>query len=218
MTYNITEEVQMALGDGTPIGRATTEKGTQDFVYLGSWIDTTWQDIKVRKGQAWAALNKMDSIWKSSLSRETKIGIFRATAEYVLLYGSEAWTSNKKVNKSLNGCYTRMLRKVLNVSWKQHLTNQQLYRTVPPVSSTIRQRRLKFAGHSVRQKDQNVSELVLWEPTHGTKSKGGQSKTFVDTLKEDTGCTSAEEIKSCMEDRDVWREIVSRCSVKSVHR
>ena len=23
MTYNITEEVQMALGDGTPIGRAT---------------------------------------------------------------------------------------------------------------------------------------------------------------------------------------------------
>ena len=218
MTYNTTEEVQMALGDGTPIGRATTEKGTQDFVYLGSWIDTTWQDIKVRKGQAWAALNKMDSIWKSSLSRETKIGIFRATAEYVLLYGSEAWTLNKKVNKSLNGCYTRMLRKVLNVSWKQHLTNQQLYGTVPPLSSTIRQRRLKFAGHSVRQKDQNVSELVLWEPTHGTKSKGGQSKTFVDTLKEDTGCTSAEEIKSCMEDRDVWREIVSRCSVKNVDR
>ena len=124
----------------------------------------------------------------------------------------------KKVNKSLNGCYTRMLRKGLNVSWKQHLTNLQLYETVPPVSSTIRQRRLKFAGHSVRQKDQNVSKLVLWGPTHGTKSKGGQSKTFVDTQKEGTGCTSAEEIKSCMEERDVWRKIVSRCSVKNVDR
>ena len=160
----------------------------------------------------------MHSIWKSSLPRETKICIFSATMEYVLLYGGETWTLKKKVNKSLNGCYTRMLRKGLNVSWKQHLTNLQLYETVPPVSSTIRQRRLKFAGHSVRQKDQNVSKLVLWGPTHGTKSKGGQSKTFVDTLKEDTGCTSAEEIKSCMEDRDVWREIVSRCSVKNVDR
>ena len=218
MTYNIAEEFQLALADGTHIGRAKTEKGTQDFVYLGSWIDTTWQDIKVRKGQAWAALNKMDKIWKSSLKRETKIGIFKSTVEYVLLYGSETWTLNKKLNKSLDGCYTRMLRKVLNVSWKQHLTNTELYGPLPPVSTTIRQRRLKFAGHSVRHQEHTVSELVLWEPSHGTKNKGGQPKTFVDILKEDTGCRSTNEIKTCMEDRDVWRGIVSRCSDKNVDR
>ena len=218
MTYNISEELQLALADGTKIGRAITEKGTQDFVYLGSWIDTTWQDIKVRKGQAWAALNKMDIIWKSPLKRETKIGIFKSTVEYVLLYGSETWTLNKKLNKSIDGCYTRMIRKVLNVSWKQHLTNQELYGELPPVSNIIRQRRLKFAGHTVRHPEQTVSEVVLWEPTHGMKNKGGQPKTFVDILKEDTGCKSTNEIRTCMEDRDVWRGIVSRCSAKNVVR
>ena len=78
----------------------------------------------MRKGQAWAALNKMDNIWKSNLERETKIGVFQATAQYVLLCGSESWTLTKKLNKSLDGCYTRMLRKVLNISWKRHMTNK----------------------------------------------------------------------------------------------
>ena len=69
MSYNIDEEFQLSLADGTKIKRAVTEKGTQDFKYLGAWIDNTLQDVKVRKGQAWGALNKMDSIWKSSLKR-----------------------------------------------------------------------------------------------------------------------------------------------------
>ena len=113
----------------------------QDFKYLGAWIDITWQDVKVRKGQAWSALNKMDKIWKSTLKRETKIGLFKATVEHVLLYGCETWTLTKKLNKSLDGCYTRMLRKALNISWKQHLTNKELYGELPPISNVIRKRR-----------------------------------------------------------------------------
>ena len=160
----------------------------------------------------------MDSIWKSSLKRETKLNLFKATVESVLLYGCETWTLNKRLSKSLDGCYTRMLRRVLNVSWKQHLTNKELYGALPPISSTIRKRRLKFAGHAVRAKDQTVSELVLWEPTQGTTSRGGQTKTFTDILKEDTGVNSTSEIKSCMQDRVVWRKLVSQCSAKKVDR
>ena len=126
MSYNISDEFQLSLADGTSITRAVTEAGAQDFKYLGAWIDNTWQEVKVRKGQAWAALNKMDNIWKSNIQRESKIGIFQATAQYVLLYGSESWTLTKKLNKSLDGCYTRMLRKVLNISWKRHMTNKEL--------------------------------------------------------------------------------------------
>ena len=161
----------------------------------------------------------MDKRWKSNLSRNTKINFFRATVEYVLLYGCETWTLNKKLNKSVDGCYTRMLRKVLNISWMQHLINNVLYGTLPQISQVIRTRRLKLAGHSFRQHhQQNVSDLVLWEPNHGTSKRGGCAKTYVDTLKEDTGCTSVEEIATCMEDRVVWRKIVSRCSGKNVDR
>ena len=219
MSYNISDEFQLSLADRTSITRAVTEAGAQDFKYLGAWIDNTWQDIKVRKGQAWAALNKMDDIWKSDLRRETKIGFFKATVEFVLLYGCETWTLNKKLNKSLDGCYTRMLRKALNISWKQHMTNKVLYGNRPQISDVIRKRRLKFAGHSVRQKEQqSVSEIVLWESTHWTRNAGGQAKSFVDILKEDTGCTSTHEVQTCMEDKVVWRKIVSRCPDKDVDR
>ena len=103
------------------------------------------QDVRVRKAQAWAALNKMDAIWKSKLGRKTKISLFSATVVSVLLYVCETWTLNKQMNRSLDGCYTRMLRKVLNLSWKQHIPNTTLYGDIPPMSHVIRKRRLKFA-------------------------------------------------------------------------
>jgi len=218
MSYNIPEEFELKLGDGTVIRRALTEKKEQDFKYLGSWVDTSYKDLKIRKALAWVAHNKMDKIWKSTLKRDTKINLFRATVQYVLLYGCETWTLNKKLNKSLDGCYTRLLRKAQNVSWKQHLTNKALYNGLPNISNVIRKRRLKFAGHSYRQHEDPVSELVLWQPKHGKRNKGAPVKNFIDILKEDTGLKNEQEIAACMEDRDVWKKIVSRFPDKEIDR
>ena len=176
ISYNIMEEFQLSLADGTRINRSVTQVGTQDFQYLGAWIDNTWQDIKVRKGQAWAALNKMDAIWKSSLKKETKIGLFKATVESVLLYGCETWTLNKKLNKSLDGCYTRMLRKVLNVSWKQHLTNKEVYGT--PISNLKRHQEKKAEiRRSLRSSTRPTSVracVVGTDPWHKEQRRTGE--------------------------------------------
>ena len=80
-----------------------------DFKYLGSWVDTSEKDIKVRKALAWKALNGMTSVWKSNLPWETK-HFFEATVESALQYGCESWTLKAAEQKSLDGCYTRMLR------------------------------------------------------------------------------------------------------------
>ena len=55
-----------------------------------------------------------------------------------------------------------------------------------------------------------ASNLVLWEPTQGQASRGGQSLTFIDQLLRDTSLKTAADIRTCMEDRDVWRVIVAR--------
>ena len=81
------------------------------------------------------------------LPRATKIRLFRATVDSVLPYGSETWTVIKKLEKSVNGCYTRMLWTALNVDWQQHMNNQELYGSPPTVSETLRERRLILAGH-----------------------------------------------------------------------
>jgi len=89
----------------------------QDFKYLGLVMSSTEADIKARKGMAWRACSKMDHIWKSNLNRTLKIRLLTSAVEAVLLYGCETWSLSKKQEQELDGYYTRMLRKALNISW-----------------------------------------------------------------------------------------------------
>ena len=153
-------------------------------------------------------------IWKSSLPANLKRKYFQATVESVLVYGATSWTLTKSLEKSLDGAYTRMLRAVLDLSWKQHPTLKELYDNIPPISSTIRDRRLRFAGHCFRSKEKIASDLILWQPSHGLRTPGRPSKTFVDKLAEDMNCKT-EELKNLMNDRKEWKERVMACLVHS---
>ena len=48
------------------------------------------------------------------------IYIFQAAVASILLYGCTTWTLTKRLEKKLDGNYTRMLRAILNKSWRQH--------------------------------------------------------------------------------------------------
>ena len=89
----------------------------------------------------------------------------------VLLCGSEAWTLTKYLEKQLKGWYTRLLRMVFSVHWKEHVTNEELYGTMMRVTDKIQESMMRFAGHNIRQ----ASKLMLWEPTHGQASRDGPS-------------------------------------------
>ncbi len=65
----------------------------------------------------------------------------------ILLYGSTTWTLTKRVEKKLDANYTRMLRAILNNSWRQHHTKHQLYGHLPPITKTIQVRRTRHTGH-----------------------------------------------------------------------
>ena len=80
-----------------------------------------------------------------------------------------------------------MPRVVKSMIWQKRSTNQVLYAGIARISTTIRQRRLRFSGHCWRSENEVVSDLVLWEPKHGKRSVGGQARTFVDLLEADTG-------------------------------
>ena len=92
----------------------TLLKKVDDFVYLGSNIASTEKDVLIRILKAWSALDRLRTIWKSTLPEQIKKGFFRAVVESVLLYGSSAWTLTKRIESKLNGTYTRMLRAILN--------------------------------------------------------------------------------------------------------
>ncbi|KAI8481133.1 hypothetical protein Bbelb_411470 [Branchiostoma belcheri] len=193
----------------------TLEK-VEDFKYLGSHMESTAKDINSRKAAAWRACNKMDKIWKSDLSSKLKTRLFLSTVESVLLYGCEAWTFTPKLEKQLDGCYTRMLRRVHNVHWEQHLTNKELYAGLPKLTTKIRARRLRFAGHTLRNCREIASNLVLWSPAHGGRRPGRPPLTYPDVLRRDVGLR-AEDMGKAMEDKDYWAAIVVRVAEEEWH-
>ena len=82
----------------------------------------------------------------------------------ILLYGCTTWTLTKRMEKKLDGYYTRMLRAILNKSWRQHPTKQQLYGHLQPMKKTIKVRRTRHAGHCWRCRDELISDVLLWSP------------------------------------------------------
>ena len=178
-----------------------------DFKYLGSQTSSSAKDIHVRKGLAWKALQSLDMFWKSSMSRTTKTRIFRMAVEPILLYGCETWTLKESLVKELDGFYTRMLRKVFNIHWKSHTTNIELYGTIPKLSNTIKQRRLRFAGHLHRHNNQPVHHLLLWQPGYGKRYQGRPRLTYPEVIYKDTGMDK-DAVQKAMLDRDGWRQVV----------
>ena len=185
-----------------------------DYCYLGSWIRTTDKDIASRKAKAWAAANKLWKLWKApNLCQDFKRKIFRATVESVLLYGSECWTLTVAQQRSLDGTYTRLLRKALNVSYSSHTTNISLYGSIPPVSSTIRSRRLHFAGHCYRRDDQPVHLALFYNPPGNFKPGGHRRLNYIRSILRDTGLSSTSDISSAMNDRSIWQTICDNVGV-----
>ena len=183
----------------------TLLKLVDKFTYLGSSIASTENDIDTRLTKAWTAINRLSIIWKSDLTDKMKRSFFQAAVASILLYGCTTWTLTKRLEKKLDGNYTRMLRAILNKSWRQHPTRHQLYGHLPPIAKTILVRRTRHAGHCWRSRDKLISDVLLWIPTHGRAKAGRPARTYIQQLCEDTGCCP-EDLPEAMNDREKWRE------------
>ena len=136
-----------------------------------------------------------------------KRSFFQAAVVSILLYRCTTWTLTKRLEKKLDGNYTRMLRAILNRSWHKHPTRRQLYGHQPPITKTIQARRIRHAGHCWRSKEEIVSDVLLWTPAYGQSKAGRPARTFIQQLCDDTGC-NPEDLPKAMNDRETWRERV----------
>ena len=146
-------------------------------------------------------------IWKSDLTDKMKRSFFQAAVVSILLYGCTTWTLTKRLKKKLDGNYTRMLRAILNKSWRQQPTRHQLYGHLPPITKTIQVRRTRHAGHCWRSKDKLISDVLLWTLTYGQAKAGWPARTYIQQLCEDTEC-NPEDLPKAMNNREKWRERV----------
>ena len=114
-----------------------------------------------------------------------------------------------------------MLSSVMNTSRREHLTNEQLYiyivcGGISKISISILMQRLRFAGHCWRSKYKLASDLILWQPCHGMRTKINHRykssiflyidaiNTYIDQLRYDTNLRTIYEMKIAIDDREGW--------------
>ena len=124
-----------------------------DFKYVGSWVDSTAGGGHTNQKRPCVGCRKQDKEnveikylkEPQEMSLRGNCGI---SIPVIVLLGSEVWTLTKSLEKQLNGCYTRLLRMVFNVHWKEHVTNEELCGTMVRVTDKIQEHRTQFAGQA----------------------------------------------------------------------
>ena len=108
--------------------------------YVGVHRSTSLMSSSLLLQQCPACLVCLTFMWKSDLTDKMKCSFSQAAVISILLYGCTTWTLTKRLEKKLDGNYTRMLHAILNKSWRQHPTRHQLYGHLPPIRKTIQVR------------------------------------------------------------------------------
>ena len=152
------------------------------FTYLGSSVSSTEKDINMWLVKSWTAIDRLLVICKSVLTDKIKRSFFQVALVLILLYGCTTWTLTKHMEKKLDGNYIRMLQAILNKSWRQHPTKQQLYCHLPPITKSIQVRRTRYAGHCWRSSDELISDILMWTLSHGRAEAGRPTRTYIQQL------------------------------------
>ena len=93
---------------------------------------------------------------------------------------------------------------VLNVSWREHKTNEELYGPILKWSKKVKERPLWLGGHCHRHPKLPASKVIVWGPTNGRQDPGKPAKTSLATLIEDAEVESREELATLLADHEVW--------------
>ena len=149
---------------------------------------------------AWSACNDMHQIWTSQLSKSIKLKIFRATL-------------SKKLERRLDGTHTCLLMRAQILLWKRHPSISDIYGNLPRVSALVQSRRVQFAGHCYRAKNEVISSLLLWKSS--SDRARGRKLSFPDVISRDTNIRT-EDLGTVMLDRDVWRGVVNSVKATTV--
>jgi len=126
------------------------------FTYLGSVISREGNveaNINTRLAKAAAVFRRLDNVWRSStLSLKIKLDLYTSFIVSTAIYASETWKSTARIRQQLDVFHQRNLRKILVITWKDHVTNLEvLSRTERRrLQDIVAERRLLMARHIIR--------------------------------------------------------------------
>ena len=201
-------------GKGQKLGTVTS------FKHLGAVVsdDGSKQEALSRTAQATAALTKLKLIWRdNNISLGSKVKLMRSLVISIFLNACESWTLTAELEKSTQAFEMRCYRRLLNILYKGHVTNEEVCWKVQAaigeddeLLTLVIQRKLRWLGHVSRS---SVLAMTLLQGTvKGKRKRGRQKKRWEDNIKEWTGMDFANSTRAAVK-RTWWKGNVANSSV-----
>lgn len=142
------------------------------------------------------------------------VHLYLACIFSTLLYGSESWPSYSKQERRLNSLHLHFLRRILNITWMDKITNFEVLRRtgVQSAYAVLSQRRLRWLGHLHRMDDDRIKKDLLYgKLSLGKRGTGRHRLRFKDACERDLqACSiSPSNWESLAADRQCWKQTVT---------
>ena len=129
----------------------------EKFIYLGATVCKQGggeEDIKARLGKARGAFVKLNRVRNSSsVSRRTKIRLYKTLVKPVLMYGCKTWKMNENDAERIHVFQNRCLRRIMKIKWQDKISKRELLKRAnrERLSEEVRRRRWRFIRHVLRK-------------------------------------------------------------------
>ena len=111
----------------------------------------------------------------------------------------------------------RCYRRLLNISYKDHVTNEEVRRKIQAaigeydeLLTLVKKRKLRWFGHVSRSS--GLAKTILQGTVKGKRKRGRQKKRWEDNIKEWTEMDFASSTRAA-ENRSRWKVVVANSSV-----
>ena len=157
-----------------------------NFKYLGAVVsdDRSKPEVLSRIAQATAALTKLKPIWGDNyISLGSKVKLMRSLVISIFLYACESWTLTAELEKRTQAFEMRCYRRLLNISYKDHVTNKDVRRKIQAATgeydellTLVKKRKLRWFGHISRSS--GITKTILQGTVKGNRKRGRQKKRW----------------------------------------
>ena len=158
--------------------------------YLGSVICESGgceKDVQARVSASWMKWKEVSAVMNDRrMPMRLKAKVCRTVVRPVMIYGSECWTLKKKDERRMETKEMKMLRRMLGVTLKDRMRNEDVRRRTTVTSSVvsvIEVNKLRWYGHVLRKSEDEVVRQAWEVPVKGERSRGCQTRRWSDGLR-----------------------------------
>ena len=144
--------------------------------------------------------------------------LMRTLILFTFPYAYKSWTVTAELERRIQALEMRCYRKLLNISYKDHVTNEEVRSRIQHVIgpgvhddllTMVKKRKIRWYGHISRSS--SMAKTILQGAVKGARRRRRQKKTWEDN-NEWTGMEFGDSLRAA-EDRERWKGIVATSSV-----